>query len=221
MDAEPAKSEALVAAEELDAMKVAGNDRVKQQDWSGALNYYQKVLELADEKRTLFMGDLEAEMAAERCVLATMSNMALCALKRKDYGKAKQFCADAILRHARVRRPDPSGRAKVLFRRGQAFLGLDEPRMAVDSISEAIAIEEQLLGATNKDAALKTADDKQRVATIHSMKRELLKARKAATAADKASVSKGQKGFLNVKANRITDPKADRHDIIVKDLDRL
>lgn len=205
-------------AGELEALKASGNALVGRKEWAGALAEYGKAIELSETKHDELASDFDAERRGERCILAVSSNMALCALKMKEYGRAKSLCAQALERHERARRPDPSGKAKVLFRRGQAFMGLGDPRMSIDSFAAAIDIEEQLLGASSKDAAMK-ADDSQRVATIQSMKRELVKARKAANAAEKESVSKGHKGFLNVK--RISDPKSDRREILLKDLDRV
>lgn len=216
----PEKPAALVIAEELETMKLAGTALVKDKKWAEALKQYKEVVAKYDGAKQKLFADLEAERMSERCMLACLSNMALCALNLKDYHEAKRVCGVALERHKDARVQDGSARAKLLYRRGQACLGLEDPRMAVESFAAAVEIEESVLGITNKDATMRS-DNSARVKTIQAMKRELAKARKAAKDSDKAAVAKGHKGFLNVKSNRLVDPTVDRKEAVVKELDRL
>lgn len=212
-------SPALECAQELESMKGNGNALVAKQEWSLALAQYERCIQVGDERKETLSTDFEAERRAERCVLAALSNAALCTLKLTKYDKCKEICGAALERHKTARQPDESARAKVLFRRGQACLGLEDARSAVDSIAEAVEIEERLFGARGKkDAAVKLDDkaERQKVASIQAMKRELVKARKAVKVADKAASAKfsGAKGFLQAGKRGFSDPKTDRKEEI-------
>ena len=105
--------------------------------------------------------------------------------------------------------------AKCHFRKGQAFYGLGDARGAVDAYNDAIALEERQLDKCATD------ESKKKAATIVSMKRELLKARRAAKEQAKTAASQlsGARGFLKAGARGTGDPKEERKQLIVEKID--
>ncbi|KAJ1449140.1 hypothetical protein M885DRAFT_622799 [Pelagophyceae sp. CCMP2097] len=208
-------SPASQVADELDRLKAAGNDFVAKQQWELAAAQYERAVEVADVSKETLSGDFEAERRAERTVLACLSNQALCALKGLRFEKCKDIVALALeFQSSKVRQPDSSTRAKLLFRRAQASLGLGHGRVAIDALTEAIDLEEKSLGVSNKAAVFKAdaAAEKQRMASILAMKRELLKARKMDKEESRAANAKfsGAKGFLTQGKKGFTDAKEER-----------
>uniref|UniRef100_A0A7S3JNW6 peptidylprolyl isomerase n=1 Tax=Aureoumbra lagunensis TaxID=44058 RepID=A0A7S3JNW6_9STRA len=215
----PAMDLAAQIVASAESIKSVGSDYVKKNLWREAIAEYDKALELLSKEKSKISADYESELLAEKCELACRNNKALCALKLMDWSLAKLFCAEGLQVQERAKVPDASSKAKLLFRRGQAQLGNGEARNAVDSMAQALEIEEQLLGVSSKDATIKsTNSDKQRVTTIAAIKRELQKARKLAKAEDQRTKEnfKGARGFLQGGKGvpKLTDTKTERKEIL-------
>ena len=221
-------TEAMAHVLELEKEKEKGSELLKQGDFEGAMTMYDGCLKTANEKQKTFTSDYDAERKAEKIVLACYSNRALCALKMKNWAKAKECCSQGLEANGKVIQPDLPGKAKLLYRRGQACVGLNDARAAVDAMTEAIEIEERLLGASNRDATLKTVDEKAqktRIATIQAMKREMVKAKKLAKAEEQRTQKENfgkAKGFLSATSKTtLTDSKTHRKEFLDSTMDRI
>ena len=206
---------ATEAAANLEAFKAAGSAKVAAKDWAGAIVEYEKCVTGYEACKETVSSDFEAERSAEKCALASLSNQALCALKLEDFEGAKAYCGTALKRLKEARVVDESAMAKCHFRKGQAFYGLGDARGAVDAYNDAIALEERQLDKCATD------ESKKKAATIVSMKRELLKARRAAKEQAKTAASNmsGARGFLKAGARGTGDPKEERKQLIVEKID--
>jgi tetratricopeptide (TPR) repeat protein len=206
---------ATEAAANLEAFKAAGSAKVAAKDWAGAIVEYEKCVTGYEACKETVSSDFEAERSAEKCALASLSNQALCALKLEDFEGAKAYCGAALKRLKEARVVDESAMAKCHFRKGQAFYGLGDARGAVDAFNDAIALEERQLDKCATD------ESKKKAATIVSMKRELLKARRAAKEQAKTAASQmsGARGFLKAGARGTGDPKEERKQLVVQKID--
>jgi len=205
-------SPALDAIATIEKLKAEAAALAKTGDWRASVDKYDEVVKACDASGAIVAADFEAERVKERCYLQCLCNRSLCYYKLQEYEKAKELAQTAIDAHAKSRVVDDSGLAKCLFRRGQASLGLKDSRSAVDSIAEAIRIEEAQLakGAPINDATMK------------AMQRELLRARHAAKADAKAASSKLKAqmgGFLKAGSKTLGDPKKERRELAATKID--
>jgi len=197
------QSPALEAAANLEALKASGAKLVAAKEWDAALKQYGKVLDACAACKDTLASDFEAERAAEKCFLACLSNQALCALKLERFEEAKKVCGDAVKKHEAARVVDNSALAKCLFRKGQACVGLQDARSAVECITAAVRIEEGVIAV----APAESVGQKQR--GLVAMKRELLRARKQAREESKAASSSLKIGGFLAKGSKMSleDPR--------------
>jgi FK506-binding protein 4/5 len=123
-----------------------------------AIKMYRKVFEFIDIALTSdFEGD--SKKARDDIALTTYLNLALCYLKTDQSIQAKEQCNKAL-------ELDPYNE-KALFRRGQAYLGLASPELAIEDFQEVLKIQPK-----------NTAASKQIIICNNLIKKQLAKEKK-------------------------------------------
>jgi len=107
-----------------EAIRGAGNNKFKEQDFKGAVAKYGKALRYLDDA-----DDMDESVIKAR--VACFSNRAACYLKLGDNANAADDCANAL--------HDDATNTKALFRHGQALLNLKNYEEAKEQLSKAHA----------------------------------------------------------------------------------
>ncbi|CAH1395756.1 unnamed protein product [Nezara viridula] len=116
--------------EQSKVLKEKGTKYFKLEKYQLALKMYLRIVEILDYKND-FQGAEQAE--AKSLLLAANLNISMCQLKLKNYLAVRKVC-DKILE-------EDSQNVKGLFRRGQAYLGLNEPQLAKTDFEAVLAAE--------------------------------------------------------------------------------
>jgi len=120
--------------EAADKIKAIGNDAFKAGEYERAIRKYNKALQFIDQGG--FGGEEKVQAATVSCNL----NAAMCYLKTGKHAECKEACTKALEIDA--------GNAKAYFRRGCAWLGMNEADKAEADLKKAAEI-------TPDDAAVK------------------------------------------------------------------
>ncbi|CAL7944557.1 unnamed protein product [Xylocopa violacea] len=145
--------------EQLEQVKICkekGTNYFKANKYSLAIKLYKKAASHLKYGRNIDE-DLKAE--ADNLLVATHLNLALCYLKTNQYVEAKDSCNEVLKLNAQ--------NEKALFRRGQAYLGLASPEIAIKDFQEVLKVEPK-----------NTAAAKQIIACNNLIKKQLAKEKK-------------------------------------------
>lgn len=123
--------------------KNKGTDFFKAGKYKLAIKQYKKIIEYIQYETNLEDKDLEKE--CRQLELAGNLNSALCYLKLEDYTEARNCCDKVI-------ETDPLNE-KGLFRRGQAYLGMNDFDLALKDFSSVLNIDSNNKAALNQIAA--------------------------------------------------------------------
>lgn len=136
--------------EQAKILKEKGTNYFKQNKLNLAIDMYRKIDNyIAYDK--LFSDDLKVER--ENILLASYLNLGLCYLKTEQYLLAKDYCNKALA-------IDPNNE-KALFRRGQAYLALASPEIAIKDFEEVVRIEPNNTAAVKQITACNNLKKKQ------------------------------------------------------------
>lgn len=124
--------EATQKLEIAQSYKEKGTAYFKDNKLKLALKMYQKVVEFANDNYDTKNNE-DLEKARVSLLISTNLNLALCFLKTKESADAREAC-DKVLEL------DPKNE-KALFRRGQAYLDLASPDLALKDFQEVVKIE--------------------------------------------------------------------------------
>mmetsp|Transcript_54703 Transcript_54703/g.100689 ORF Transcript_54703/g.100689 Transcript_54703/m.100689 type:complete len:884 (+) Transcript_54703:76-2727(+) len=131
-------------------LRITGNELVKEKAYGRALGWYKRALKTLNRERAgqpIIQEGSDKFAEAQTAQVAILSNSALCCLQADDNYQALKFCKEALELDA--------GNAKVLFRKGKAFVALGEHANAVVEFSEAAKLEP-------KDTAIRNELEKAR-----------------------------------------------------------
>lgn len=149
----------MEASEKLQQAKIRkekGTNYFTSDKFNLAIKIYQNVFKYIDVEAD-FTGDLKKEK--DNIALTTHLNLALCYLKTDQSFQAKEECTKAL-------ELDPQNE-KALFRRGQAYLGLASPEIAIEDFREVLKIQPK-----------NTAASKQIIICNNLIKKQLAKEKK-------------------------------------------
>lgn len=127
--------------EQAKIFKERGTNYFKANKYNLAITMYKKVtsfLEYSDS----FEGDLQPERNS--LLLSAHLNLALCYLKTDQNNEAKDSCNEALSL-------SPEN-VKALFRRGQAYLGLASPEVAIKDFEAVLKMEPNNTAAMKQSA---------------------------------------------------------------------
>lgn len=125
--------------EQANIYKNQGTTYFKANKYSLAIKMYRKVGKLLDCAED-FEEDLETER--DNLIVSAQLNLALCYLKTDQNVEAKDACNEAL-------ELSPQNE-KALFRRGQAYLGLASPEIAIKDFEEVLKIDEKNTAAAKQ-----------------------------------------------------------------------
>lgn len=120
-------------------MKDKGTNYFKAGKYNLAIKMYKKVLDFLRYDKN-FENELKAE--SDSLLLSTHLNLALCYLKTDQNVEAKDSCSEAL-------KLDPRNE-KAYFRRGQAYLALASPEIAIKDFEEVLKIEPKNVAASKQ-----------------------------------------------------------------------
>jgi tetratricopeptide (TPR) repeat protein len=146
--------------------KDAGNTLFKEKQFDWAIKTYTEAVQAIQKYGFDGENDVIHDPEAATICCQCLSNAALCSLKLEKWDGALS-CCEASLKYF----PKPADKAKVLNRRGQAYVGLRDFNKAVSAFEQALAEDPQ-----------------------SSIKKELARARKALELQEKKSLKKAFKG---------------------------
>lgn len=146
----------------VDSVKAFGNDHYKKQDFKMALRKYRKALRYLDvcwEKEEI---DEEKSSHLRKTKSQIFTNSSACKMKLGDL-KGALLDTDFAMREG-------EGNAKALFRRGQAYMALNDVDAAVESFKKALELEPNDGGIKKELAAAmkKIADRRDRERKAYS-----------------------------------------------------
>lgn len=134
----------LKSHEKIELAKVfkeKGTNYFKADKYNLAIKMYKNVTSYLDFDNN-FEGDLKAER--HNLILSAHLNLALCYLKMDQNVEAKDSCNEAL-------KLSPQN-VKALFRKGQAYLGLASPEIAIKAFQEVLKIEPKNTAAMKQNA---------------------------------------------------------------------
>jgi tetratricopeptide (TPR) repeat protein len=146
--------------------KDAGNTLFKEKKFEWAIKTYTQAVQAIQKYGFEGENDVVHDPEAATICCQCMSNAALCSLKLEKWEEALS-CCDTALKYF----PKPVDKAKVLFRKGQAYIGLRNLTKAVTTFELALAEDPQ-----------------------SSIKKELVRARKAVEIQEAKTLKKAFKG---------------------------
>ncbi|CAG8539995.1 5881_t:CDS:2 [Paraglomus occultum] len=120
----------------LTKLKAQGNDHYKNQDYKEALSLYEKALKIIEDERADQQLSTNDEGVFDQTFrdieIALDSNMAACFLAQQNYKDAEKYCRKVLSK-------DPDN-IKVIYRIGQAYLGMNEFEKGLDAIAKGLKI---------------------------------------------------------------------------------
>ncbi|XP_043664793.1 FK506-binding protein 59 isoform X1 [Vespula pensylvanica] len=125
--------------EQAELLKDKGTNYFKAGKYNLAIKMYKKVLDFLRYDKN-FENELKAE--SDSLLLSTHLNLALCYLKTDQNVEAKDACSEAL-------KLDPRNE-KAYFRRGQAYLALASPEIAIKDFEEVLKIEPKNVAASKQ-----------------------------------------------------------------------
>ncbi|GAB6024139.1 Peptidyl-prolyl cis-trans isomerase FKBP4 [Chamberlinius hualienensis] len=111
--------------EQSNIFKSKGTDLFKKENYKGALMWYTKINDYLESEENI--SDEEQNKDCNQLKLAAFLNSAMCQLKLKNYIEARDLCNNAL-------KIDPLN-VKGLFRRGQAYLSLNDFELALQDFN--------------------------------------------------------------------------------------
>ncbi|XP_043473738.1 peptidyl-prolyl cis-trans isomerase FKBP4 [Leptopilina heterotoma] len=136
--------------EQAKILKEKGTNYFKQNKLTLAIEMYRKIDNYIVYDK-LFNDELKIER--DNILLATYLNLALCYLKVEKFVDAKDYCNKALEIDA--------NNEKALFRRGQAYLALASPEIAIKDFQEVVKIEPNNSAAVKQISACNNLKKKQ------------------------------------------------------------
>lgn len=132
----------LNGSEKIEQAKISkdkGTNYFKEGRYNLAIKMYKKALDFLSYDKE-FENELKSE--SQSLLLSTHLNIALCYLKTDQNLECKDACGDAL-------KIDPKNE-KAYFRRGQAYLALTLPDLAIKDFEEVLKIEPKNVAATKQ-----------------------------------------------------------------------
>lgn len=136
--------------EQAKILKEKGTNYFKQNKLTLAIEMYRKIDNYIVYDK-LFNDELKIER--DNILLASYLNLALCYLKVEKFVEAKDYCNKAL--------EIDSNNEKALFRRGQAYLALASPEIAIKDFQEVVKIEPNNSAAVKQISACNNLKKKQ------------------------------------------------------------
>jgi hypothetical protein len=142
-------------------LKAEGNNKFKTTDFKGAISHYSEALNTLGNESVSATKDLTEQQKQDRsnCKLAVLSNRAACYNNIREYKKAKEDC-DTILK-------DDEEHIKGLYRRGEAFLNLNDEVKAYKDFYNCLLIDKKNKQALKKVKLLRKSLHKRSIQSVH------------------------------------------------------